>query len=267
MGSAQPLNYSPRARWRPSRTAVRLALITAAAFLCIPISWGAWAYLRDRLAFAHLWHRCEVFQQSPTTPVYSTDPLLVPRLRASGYSSWWWDGGGFIDAYQEPSAWDDLQRSLAAGAGIDASACAFLHSRRTAGQSDRLVIVRVDVQGDQGGYDPGQQHLLITSISPRFSWPPPSLSALRSLRFSSPAPSPSALRFGTGERLSVTLKRGEQFTIFAGQPDAADRARFTVDYTMSGKPGTIHGTVRDDGTVTLTVRDGPLARLPLHDGN
>lgn len=239
------LHYSPCARWRPSRRQVRLGLIVAGGLVCVAVCWGVWVgYLRGRLALGRIWHQSEAFSQSPATPVYSTDPLLVPQLLASGYSSWWRDGGRFVDAYREPPAWDDLQRSLGAGTGIYASACAFLHSRRTAGQSDRLVVVRVDAQGDPRGYDPGRQHLLITPVSLRFSWPPPP---------------PSALRFGTGEPLSVILKQGEQFTLFAGQPDPKDNSRFTIRYTMSRKPGTIDGRLRDDGTVTLIFRDGPLA--------
>ena len=54
------------------------------------------------------------------------------------------------------------------------------------------------------------------------------------------------------------VKRDEPFTLYAGQPDPVDGSHFTIPYSLGGKPGTIDGRLRRDGTVKLTIRDGPL---------
>jgi hypothetical protein len=45
---------------------------------------------------------------------------------------------------------------------------------------------------------------------------------------------------------------------YAGQPDPADPARFTIRYDLSGGSGEIEGRLKDDGaTVSLRITSGP----------
>ena len=58
--------------------------------------------------------------------------------------------------------------------------------------------------------------------------------------------------------ITVIVKRNEPFTLYWGQPDVADRSHFTIPYKLAGKSGTIEGRLASDGTVNLSIRDGPL---------
>ena len=46
------------------------------------------------------------------------------------------------------------------------------------------------------------------------------------------------------------------FRFYAGQPDPSDRSRFTIDYDVDGKRGTIRGQLKNDGTVELKPTTG-----------
>ena len=50
-------------------------------------------------------------------------------------------------------------------------------------------------------------------------------------------------------------------TIFAGQPDPANPAHFTIDYQSDGKNGTIDGWLQSDDTILLEPR-APVSRGP-----
>jgi hypothetical protein len=39
------------------------------------------------------------------------------------------------------------------------------------------------------------------------------------------------------------------FRFYAGQPDPADASHFTIGYDLDGRHGTIHGRLKDNGTV------------------
>jgi hypothetical protein len=55
-----------------------------------------------------------------------------------------------------------------------------------------------------------------------------------------------------------TLKTPVRF--YVGQPEPADPSRFTIDYAFGDETGTLVGQLQDDGTVTFSVKDGPLAK-------
>lgn len=200
-------------------------------------AWTVWTgYLRDRLAFARAWHRAETFAEPLTVPVYTTDPILVPKLLASGDSSRWKLRGRAADAAHCPTAWRELQFNIRASRSLDA--CAFLHSRSAAGHS-RLVAVHVYIDGV--GDD-----MIIIRIQPqslRHSWPPPGYD-------------PFGFDHTTG--LEVLINANDPLTLFAGQSDAGDSSHFTIGYTLGGKTSAIDGRLGSDGTVRLTIRDGPL---------
>lgn len=49
------------------------------------------------------------------------------------------------------------------------------------------------------------------------------------------------------------------FRLCNGQSDSEDPSHFTIEYDMDAAKGTIDGWLMDDGTVELKVRDGPAA--------
>lgn len=62
---------------------------------------------------------------------------------------------------------------------------------------------------------------------------------------------------GSRSVLKLNLSPADVLRIFAGQPDANDRSRFTIRYELNGEPGTIDGQLIAEGNVRLSVRDGP----------
>ena len=240
MPSPQPLEYAPPVPWHANRTLRRWGVICAAGVMCILLARWTWTgYLRDRLAFSRAWHRSETFVEPPTIAVYTSDPSLIPKLLASGYSSGWNIRGTATDAYHSPAAWRELVSRLRGNGFRFFDACAFLHSRSASGQPNRLIAVHVHYEGA------GDDRLLIRIQPESFpeSWPPPMYD-------------PLDFKYATGLEIVVTLQ--EPFTLFAGQADPADPSRFTIGYTVAGKPGTIDGRLGSDGTAKLTIRDGPL---------
>lgn len=51
------------------------------------------------------------------------------------------------------------------------------------------------------------------------------------------------------------------FRFYAGQPDPQDPTHFTIRYEYDGQAGVIDGNLQSHGTLTLSVRDGPLPPL------
>jgi hypothetical protein len=47
-------------------------------------------------------------------------------------------------------------------------------------------------------------------------------------------------------------------TLYFGQPDPNDAARFTIRYVVGEQSGLLAGRLNDDGTVTFAAKDGPL---------
>ena len=45
-------------------------------------------------------------------------------------------------------------------------------------------------------------------------------------------------------------------TFLSGQPDPTDESRFTIQYRVNDQPGTIEGSLANDGSVKMQVRDG-----------
>jgi len=110
---------------------------------------------------------------------------------------------------------------------------AFLHGRRSASGTVRLVLVWADRIYEEGGV-----LLVADSVVPATRSQGPRLAAntLRVLDCGGPVKS---------------------LTIYAGQPDQADPSHFTIGYRLNDQPGTIDGWLLDSGKVKMQVRDGP----------
>jgi hypothetical protein len=55
----------------------------------------------------------------------------------------------------------------------------------------------------------------------------------------------------------VLLSPNDVITLFAPQPDPSNAAQILVPYELNGTPGTIIGTVKDNGGVHFSVKNGP----------
>jgi hypothetical protein len=60
--------------------------------------------------------------------------------------------------------------------------------------------------------------------------------------------------------MRVRVSDIQKLQIFAGQPDAKDPTRFTIDYSIDGKRGMIEGKLDDLGQLTLTPDGGRIER-------
>jgi hypothetical protein len=58
---------------------------------------------------------------------------------------------------------------------------------------------------------------------------------------------------------AVPFNYGNLVRVYAGQPDPADPAHFTIAYELDGKKGVIDGYVGNDDRVTLRPREGAKA--------
>jgi hypothetical protein len=59
-----------------------------------------------------------------------------------------------------------------------------------------------------------------------------------------------------GAPARIELGPWPKLRLFGGQPDPADPSRFTIPYEVGGKPGIIHGRLKDDDTVELRPSTG-----------
>jgi hypothetical protein len=65
------------------------------------------------------------------------------------------------------------------------------------------------------------------------------------------SPSEDAKQPGT-----LKIDYRDQLRVYAGQPDPTDESHFTLGYELDGKPGTIDGWLRPNGSVVLEPREG-----------
>jgi hypothetical protein len=57
----------------------------------------------------------------------------------------------------------------------------------------------------------------------------------------------------------IRIEGREMFRFYAGQPDPSDASRFTIDYDVDGRRGTIRGQLRNDGRVEFKPSIGTVA--------
>ena len=112
----------------------------------------------------------------------------------------------------------------------------FAHSRRASADSEeRLVTVSV-AHLSMGARYPNHRTLEVEAFAQRFAgyWP------YQKAQWSAVA------------RMHIKVGRDECFSVFAGQVDPDDPARFTIDYTLNGRSGVIDGRLQADDTIALT---------------
>jgi hypothetical protein len=115
----------------------------------------------------------------------------------------------------------------------------FLHEMQRPGGASRLVVVEVSAATQIIGTPP-EVGCDVVVIRPAGLWSRPKL--LHDY-FCMP-------RSATHHALSTQ----RTFRMFAGQPDPANSAHFTIDYQSDGKNGTIDGWLQSDDTILLESR-------------
>ncbi len=155
--------------------------------------------------------------------------------------------------------------------GRNDNALLFLHERTTPGGEKRLVAVRVKVghafntyarDVHQRVWERSVDRLLTGDaweVSADGTRPDQTGSAERSIvlpdtRRDEIGVTPLAVRDG-GVGAVTKLRKANVVRFLAGQPDPADASRFTIPYTIDGRPGVIDGHVGDAGLL-LRPREG-----------
>jgi hypothetical protein len=211
------------------------------------------------------WLVWTVFAAAILVPTYG---LLAPRIerrwqfldaqqrwigldRAAGQSAfqetWSVSPGGFSrSSGSSDESSDSMLRQAYGMSRLPRVATLFLHGRRGAGGSERVVVVEVSLPASPT-FNPGAAQGPLGITLDWYTGVPGGW--LRDQ---------SNLRSG-----SVTLNRpapppvGET-AFLNGQVDANDPARFTIPFRMDSVPGVVEGRLLPDGTVAFKVVSGPL---------
>jgi hypothetical protein len=241
---SQPRRHGLRRRVRRSALAL-LVLFGAYAGWRWGLPLGAALWEQGRyLSMQHGWLD---HADPPNRVVFETDPGEVARLIASGD----FDEASIpsVSGYAPPirsaglrrGVYDELDRSFRprGGAGGWYGAGVLLRRLRSPGGTERMVLAAAVLR--QTPPD---------GVNAEVWWFASPLATMR-----------PGSRVGPGPhgKIQPYLKPGERVRIYAGQPDARDPSHFTAAYSVDDKGGTIDGWLRDDGTLDVRVRDGPLA--------
>lgn len=252
--------------------------MAAAVLVVVGLAGWQWGPAGYRHAEMLYWQRqCMAYARPPDFVVLDDDPARAAALLAADPQYRRGDqtmtpepglNGPFLLAEYRPDA---IARFLP----NEASGVAFMHARRSPGGQERLVIVSCGWAwayycGYSLGIDAG------TVVVPG-SWRSNPTVADRKGQVGSVSAEPN-WRWTVGHDGGPREFRAG-FRVFAGQPDPADPSHFTIAYerrkltleevelgvirwvdedTARWERGTIDGWLRDDDTVEMRVRDGPL---------
>lgn len=173
-----------------------------------------------------------------------------------------------------PAALDDPPAGSVRFTPGDEDAIALLHGRRAPSGAERLVVVVVsgrqelnvkNGQIDQGPPDEGwsrpvkkYQSLTASLFAPgEGETPGRELTGRSTSLLIHPEADPLVTQWTYTPRPGIfDVPRRDRLRVFAGQPDPADAAHFTIAYDVDGQPGVIHGRLKDDDTVELRPTTG-----------
>lgn len=210
----------------PSRRLLRRALPLLIVLAAV-MGWGGVA-ARDQYRLISVQKLCATYTLPPGEVVYEAkiEPVKEPTAKEP------WAELAEVTHTKKPAPepWQELTKISGEPPLLDGGPVLFLHERRSACGERRVVCVEYT-----GAWSPLVVRTVhCGSLVTRASFDP--------LQWS---PNPNL----TGRRLRF----------FAGQPDPADPARFTIAYDMDGRAGTVEGRLLDGGDVALRFLDGPAA--------
>jgi hypothetical protein len=135
----------------------------------------------------------------------------------------------------------------------------FSHERISSGGLRRLVVVDAQIH-DTPLPTPPRYHkpTPVCSLDVTFwAWDPSVLQRIDSKRLPAFWDSDTErLDIGDGSKI-YTIGSGEQLHLLNGIPDPSDSSHFSFQYDLDGSRGTIDGWLRDDGSIKMSLRDGP----------
>jgi hypothetical protein len=227
--------------------------VVVALAVCAAFAWPKWGAPRAQQArYLYRQRQCLTWALPPEHVVYDDDPTAAAQLLAGGAdfrppARPLFDtddnrppGGWGPPAYYRPRALDEMLGNPALIFGFDG--VVFMHRRAAASGRERLVVVKI---GSTAVSVDGAHYV---GCSPEVfepaSW---KVGSVVNRKF--PAHLPREFQ------VFLPVLAGQHLRFFAGQPDPADSACFTVQFDLDGKPGTIEGRLADDDGVTLVVRN------------
>jgi hypothetical protein len=215
-----------------------LVLIGMVVLICaltpLAVRWASMGM--ERMRVNRLFNACASHQPTEKTAVWEEDPATRDLIKSlPDYN--------IVDSHNGPVAYGVPQQwklfNAALGGNIQSWGTLFLHELRTPAGERRLIGI------DVVGWSRGGPVVLFTRV-----------------RNYSPA---APMRLPKLERAidpAVKLSDAEGILrIFPGQPDSADASHFTINFTISNRPGVIDGWLKIDGSVLLEPRL-PTAPVP-----
>jgi hypothetical protein len=255
-----PLQYATVPSPWPKRIRRLLLALVLAAMAFVGWRWGPYAWHQSLLLY---WQRqcmnyamprdAIAYEEEPTaaaqllkSPEYSPYPLR----RSPGYKL---PATPVQAAALVPPCWRSLTTLAKPPTGSfffpgspsarAASAIIFLHERVSPVGHHRLVCVTYGPDTDtfQPAFIMGYDY--VASVASPASWVRPI--------------SPPLIYFGPFDVRSTWQKHPPLVRVYAGQPDPADPAHFTVRYQMWGQEDVLDGRLQDDDHVSLMPRHLP----------
>jgi hypothetical protein len=248
--SAGPLDYAPAPRKRRWVYRVMVASLLLGLAL-VAWRWGPSWWRRAEILY---WQdQCLQFSLSPDAVVYEEDPTEAGALLAGNPKYHTYP----LQRRSSPQA----APSLATAAALDVSdwdrltsmlpgfhpsllkpAIIFLHERISPAGHRRLVCVRYGPSGDTFSAQFIQSLNCDTFTVTPGTWRQP------------PIYTPQGWAYDV---LTVWPRKPPLVRVFAGQPDPADPAHFTIRYRIWGQEDVLDGRLLDNDRVTLTFRKEP----------
>jgi hypothetical protein len=229
---------------------------------------------------------CLSYNQPADRVVWEEDPDRAAKLLAAGGYFPWMPRGQSANPFvyaARPGACANFPKAFPKDPGVypnpssGLNALVFMHSRKAAGQSERLVVV---IGG--GLLDAGQiRQQLFTETSDselqKFqsfgaksvavgadgTWSD-DVNSTTQLPLQPPnepieLPAHWEVAAKPGNPGQLTVQYRNQLRVYAGQADPADASHFTIHYDLDGQSGTVDGWLKSDGSVVLKPQVGKVA--------
>ena len=223
-GTRSSLDYGRSPRRRVTRNAWLCAVLVATIGVA-RMGWPTLGALWARVEFLRMQRQCMTYCTGPDTLVFRRGlgvPPAAPPGRAYAREAVWLNPPEFASSI------------MGTGNGV-LDGNAFLHGRRSANRTERLVTV-----------DAGDDlRCASRALSPWGS--DPKLLMRSYLR---------------GRGIAIQLADADALTVFGGQADENDEAHFTVALVVNDVRSVVDGRLADDGKVTLSPRDGLIQDEP-----
>jgi hypothetical protein len=216
----------------PSHRARRLIVIGAIILALAIMVFRFGSPVRDQLRLLRQQSQWLNHLDPPDTIIYEEDPAEGAKLLATGKYDRLPYGGTFAGTDWDPVA-------LRANQDKPWSVCLYEHRATSRAGNERSINVHCQtVNEEELGH--GRVMKLSAMVMKKATfWPG------------------SRLKILTASEIVLleNLGGGDYVRFYAGQPDPADPAHFTIRYQFNNKPGVIDGRLNEDDTITLVKKE------------